>query len=35
MSVLYRLTDFDELRQYIMKELGGTMPQEDHNGDME
>ena len=29
------VTDFDELRQYIMKELGGTMPQEDHNGDME
>lgn len=29
------VTDFDELRQYIMKELGGTMPQEDRNGNME
>ena len=29
------VTDFDELRQYIMKDLGGTMPQEDRNGNME
>lgn len=29
------VTDFDELRQYIMKGLGGTMPQEDRNGNME
>ena len=29
------VTDFDELRQYIMKELDGTMPQEDRNGNME
>lgn len=30
-----KVTDFDELKQYIMSELGGVMPQEVHNGCLE
>lgn len=29
------VTGFDELKEYIMHELGGVMPQETDNGNLE